>query len=72
MGVMLGFFVGYVMGTRAGQEGFEELVATARQIAGSEQLKELVSGGMSLLGEAAKAGTKAVGSGNGASVRRIA
>ena len=71
MGVMLGFFVGYVMGTRAGQEGFEELMATARQIIGSEQLKELVSGGVSLLGEAAKAGTKAVGNG-GASVRRIA
>lgn len=72
MGVMLGFFVGYVMGTRAGREGFDELVTTVRQILGSSELRELVSGGVSVLGEAVRAGTKAIGNGGQADIRRIA
>lgn len=72
MGVMLGFFVGYVMGTRAGQEGFDELVATVRQIAGSAELREMLSGGVSLLGDALRAGSKAMSNGSLAPVRQIA
>lgn len=72
MGVILGFFVGYVMGTRAGQEGFDELVSTVRQIVGSGELKELVSGGLSLVGEAVRAGSNAVGNGSRSPVRRVA
>ena len=72
MGVMLGFFVGYVMGTRAGQEGFEELVSTLKQILGSAELKELLSGGVSLVGEAVKAGSKSFGDRGLPAVRQVA
>lgn len=72
MGVMLGFFVGYVMGTRAGEAGFEELVSTVREIVGSGELKELVSGGLGLLSDAVRAGSKAMGDGGLRSIGRAA
>lgn len=72
MGVMLGFFAGYVMGARAGQQGLEDLVGTLKQILGSGELKELVSGGLGLLGEALQAGTKVMGERNVPAIRRVA
>ena len=72
MGVMLGFFVGYVAGTRAGQEGFEELVRSVRQILGSAELKEVFGGAAGLLGEAVRAGSKAAGERGLPAVRRVA
>lgn len=40
MGVIVGFIVGYVLGTRAGEDGFEELNTTVRSITSSEELKD--------------------------------
>lgn len=75
MGVMIGFIVGYVMGTRAGQEGFDELKATLRSITSSEEVRDLVTGGISILGDVLKSGTEALAersSVESSTVRRIA
>ncbi|MEW6154373.1 MAG: hypothetical protein AB1673_10360 [Actinomycetota bacterium] len=63
MGVMIGFVVGYVMGTRAGENAFEELKTTVTQIVGSGEFKDLVAGGMGIFQEVLKSGTKAIGAG---------
>lgn len=72
MGVVLGFVVGYVMGTRAGERGYEELVGTVRQIVGSGELKELLSSGLALLGEAVRAGTRVAADREVPAIRRAA
>ncbi|MDQ1731274.1 MAG: hypothetical protein QOK10_1433 [Pseudonocardiales bacterium] len=36
---LLGVFVGYVLGTRAGRERYEDLVALARRVAGSQTIQ---------------------------------
>lgn len=74
MGVMIGFMVGYVMGTRAGQEGFEELKTTLRSITSSDEVKDLLSGSLSLLGDVLKSGREVLAerTGEGPTVRRVA
>jgi hypothetical protein len=51
---MIGFAVGYVLGTRAGQEGYEELKTTFRSITSSGELRDLLTGGFSVLADAVK------------------
>jgi hypothetical protein len=50
MGVILAFFIGYVLGTRAGREGMEELIDSVEQIARSEEVRGLITMGAALLG----------------------
>ncbi|MGH9076727.1 MAG: hypothetical protein ACRDY0_04635 [Acidimicrobiales bacterium] len=45
---MIGFALGYVIGTRAGEEGWHELVQAWKTISSSEEVKELLSGGFSV------------------------
>lgn len=42
MGTLIGFAVGYVFGTRAGREGFEQFVTALREVRQSEQFAGLV------------------------------
>ena len=72
MGVMVGFVLGYVFGTRAGQEGYQEMIGALKTITSSGELKELVGGGMSLLGDVLKQSTGALGDGAESKLRRIA
>lgn len=75
MGVIVGFIVGYVLGTKAGAEGFEELKGTLKSITSSEELKDLATGGLSILGDVLKTGVGALAdrsSGKDPAVRRIA
>lgn len=72
MGVMVGFVLGYVFGTRAGREGYEEMVRAVRTIASSGDLKELIGGGVSVLGDVLKQGSAALGDANESKLRRIA
>lgn len=72
MGVMIGVAVGYVLGTRAGAEGYEELVRAVRTITSSGELKELAVGAAGLLADVLKGGTSALGEGTEAKLRRIA
>jgi hypothetical protein len=47
MGVVLGFVIGYVMGTRDGETGFEELKEAWHTIRTSDEARNLVNQGMS-------------------------
>lgn len=72
MGVMVGFALGYVFGTRAGEDGYQEMVAALRTITSSGELKELAGAAMGLLADLLKQGTGALGEGAEAKLRRIA
>lgn len=72
MGVILGFVVGYVMGARAGERGFEDLKNTVASLGSSEALRDLVSGGTSLLTEALKSGGKVLSQASGPQLRGVA
>jgi hypothetical protein len=37
--LILGFIVGYVLGSRAGRERYEEIVALSRRVAGSQTIQ---------------------------------
>jgi hypothetical protein len=47
VGVLFGFFIGYLFGTQAGHEGFTELVDAVTSISSSGQLKEVASEALS-------------------------
>jgi len=42
MGTLFGFVVGYILGARAGAEGFEEVVQSIRDIRRSEEFRGFV------------------------------
>ena len=48
MGVIIGWMVGYVMGTKAGEEGLEELKKSWTTIRQSEEAQRMVSGGFAM------------------------
>ena len=72
MGVMIGFVLGYVVGTRSGAEGYEELTSAIKSILSSGELKELAGSAIAMLGDVLKNGTNALGDGGEAKLRRIA
>jgi len=69
---MIGFVLGYVVGTRAGAEGFEEMTSALKQILGSSELKELAGGAIGMIADLVKQGTGALGDGGDTKLRRIA
>ena len=48
MGVMIGFVVGYVLGTRAGDKGAAELKEAWRSIRTSDEARNLVAQGVEM------------------------
>ena len=50
MGVVIAFFVGYLLGTRAGRQGMEQLVDALEQIVESDEVRGLVATGATLVG----------------------
>ena len=76
MGAIIGAIVGYAMGTRAGAEGWEELVDACRVIAQSEELRDMITGGASiakdLLGRSNGVLADLLGEGKGARALRPA
>ena len=48
MGVIIGVIVGYVMGTKAGEHGLEELKEAWTTIRSSEEAREIVAGGVAM------------------------
>ena len=48
MGALVGFLLGYLYGTRVGQEGLEELVRSWEVISSSDEVRDLVAGGVSM------------------------
>jgi len=63
MGTIIGFVVGYLLGVRAGDKGWEELEGSLRTITSSTEVRDLVAGALSaardLVGQAQRsAGTR--------------
>ena len=56
MGVVIGFAVGYVFGTKAGREGYEQLRGAVRDIAESDNVREVVGAAISVVGDIMRAG----------------
>jgi hypothetical protein len=56
MGAIVGFVVGYYLGIRSGPNGYEELIDAWHVIASSDEVKDFVSGGMSIAKELARQG----------------
>ena len=48
MGVMIGLVVGYVMGTKSGEDGVQELKEAWATIRSSEEARDMVAGGLSI------------------------
>jgi hypothetical protein len=48
MGVVIGVLVGYALGSRAGSEGWSEVEEAWKTIASSEEVRDLVAGGVSI------------------------
>jgi hypothetical protein len=72
VGVMIGFALGYVFGTRAGAEAFDEMRDALKTIVSSGELKELAGGAISVLGDVLRQGSGALGNGGETKLRRIA
>lgn len=69
MGVIIGVMVGYALGTRAGPNGWEGFEDACKAIASSEEVRDLLSGGLSIardmLGRGSAVLEEVVGEGNG-------
>ena len=72
MGVMIGFALGYMFGTRAGAEAYEEMTSAIKSIVSSGELRELAGGAIGMIAEVLRNGTNSLGEGSGANLRRIA
>ncbi|MDQ1361244.1 MAG: hypothetical protein QOJ44_1621 [Acidimicrobiaceae bacterium] len=48
MGTMIGFVLGYVLGTRAGEQGWNDLLESWRTISSSDEVRDLLVGGLSI------------------------
>ena len=69
---MIGFAIGYVFGTRAGAEAYDEMRSALKTIVSSGELKELAGGAISVLGDVLRQGSGALGNGGETKLRRIA
>ena len=49
MGVIIGVIVGYVMGAKAGEQGLAEAKEAWATIRSSDEAREIVAGGMSMV-----------------------
>jgi hypothetical protein len=56
MGAIIGFVLGYVPGTRAGAKGQNQLKDAWNTISSSEELKDMLSGGIGVLSDLARQG----------------
>lgn len=72
MGVMVGFALGYVLGTRAGEDGYHEMMTALKTITSSGELKELAGAAIGMFADLLKQGTGALGDANESKLRRIA
>lgn len=61
MGVVIGFALGYVFGTRAGREAYEELKDAVAVIAASDDVRGVFDSVASVVGDVLKAGQGVVG-----------
>jgi len=60
IGLILGLGAGYVLGTKAGRERYEQIRRWFHQVAGSPQVQQLAEKGKEVAGEAGRKGAEAV------------
>jgi len=48
VGALIGFLIGYLYGTKAGEAGLEELVHSWKVTSSSDEVRDLVAGGLSM------------------------
>jgi hypothetical protein len=73
MGVIVGVAVGYAFGARAGEEGWKELTEAWKVIATSEEVRDMVMGGLSVARHLLARGSRVlVASGAGTTLRPVA
>lgn len=60
MGAIIGFVLGYAFGTRAGQNGWTQLIESWQRISSSEEFKELLTDGMSVAPEFLRHGAEVI------------
>jgi hypothetical protein len=53
---MIGMVIGYVLGTRAGDQGYQELKEAWKTISSSQEVKDILSGGMAMAGDLLRQG----------------
>lgn len=60
MAAIVGLIIGYVLGTRAGDKGHEELTESWRTITTSQAFRDMLGGLFALIGEFLTSGRKAL------------
>jgi hypothetical protein len=58
MGTIIGVVIGYALGTRAGPEGWDEFKQAWKVISTSDEVRDLLSGSLSLGRDLARRGTE--------------
>jgi hypothetical protein len=48
VGAIIGVLIGYVLGTKAGPNGYQELMKSWETISSSEEVRDMLSGGLSV------------------------
>ena len=71
MATLIGFFVGYLLGMRAGDKGWAELEDSVRTIQASPEVRELVAGVFSTARQVVGQGARAVGTGRASDRPRL-
>lgn len=77
MGAIVGVVIGYMLGTRAGERGGSELRASWHEIRTSEEMRDMVAGGISIAGSVVQRGSQMLvdrlqSSGDRSALRRVA
>jgi hypothetical protein len=67
MGTIIGVLVGYVLGTHAGEQGWEEFKEAWKVISTSDEVRDLLAGGLSLSRDIVRRGTDVFAGGAGVS-----
>jgi hypothetical protein len=60
MGTMIGLVIGYVLGTRAGENGFQEFKEAWHTITTSDEVKDMVVGAASMARDLVQRGSEIV------------
>jgi hypothetical protein len=57
MGAMIGVVIGYMLGTRAGADGWKEVRSSWATIRSSEEVRDTLAGGVSMVGSVLQRGS---------------
>jgi hypothetical protein len=71
LGIAVGLAAGYVLGTRAGRERYQQLTASAKRLADEPSLQRLQEELNGLFGSGDHAGDQTTGGSSGTTVQRV-